>query len=67
VRTGGAAGLAYVSDDLPACNVLAGHNGSRREVSVEGDEIVAMIEDYLPAISRAHVRIGYVAVACCAH
>ena len=52
--TGGATRLANVSNHLSARNVLAGEHGNRREVAVDRQYIVAMVENHLTPVPCAH-------------
>src|SRR5260370_40560968 len=54
MRTGGAAAVTDVADDLATDDVLSGHDGEARHVSVEGLDAVAVVDDHLAAVAVLH-------------
>ena len=51
VGAGGAAGAAYVADDLAADDSLAGHDAESGHVGVHGGDAVAVVEDDFLAVA----------------
>src|ERR1700688_4342341 len=65
MRSGGAARLAHVPDNLPTRDVLARNDSHGRQMAVNREHIVTVIDGYLSPIAGSHARAGYVPVSRC--
>src|SRR5579872_2216197 len=67
VGAGGSTRLAHVANDLSARNMLARYHRDCGEMTVDGIEIVPVIENNFSAIAVSHRSIDDVALRRCAH